>query len=83
MKFSILNGNCQDVLSTYGENFFHACITDPPYGMGMDEWDHSVPTVEIWQEVYRTLKPGAFCLSFCSPESVSYTHLTLPTKRIV
>ena len=36
--------------------------------MGMDEWDHSVPTVDIWREVYRTLRPGAFCLSFCSPE---------------
>tara|TARA_R100000278_G_scaffold122943_1_gene110589 strand:+ start:2393 stop:3178 length:786 start_codon:yes stop_codon:yes gene_type:complete len=36
--------------------------------MGMDDWDHSVPTVEIWKEVYRTLRPGAFCLSFCSPE---------------
>ena len=67
-SYTIKTGNCQDVLSTYGENFFHSCITDPPYGMGMDDWDHSVPTVEIWQEVYRTLRPGAFCLSFCSPE---------------
>tara|TARA_B110000211_G_C14026521_1_gene530107 strand:+ start:688 stop:1530 length:843 start_codon:yes stop_codon:yes gene_type:complete len=50
------------------ESSIHACITDPPYGMGMDVWDHSVPTVEIWKEVYRVLKPGAFCLSFCSPE---------------
>ena len=68
MKFSIHEGNCQEVLSTYGENFFHGCITDPPYGMGMDDWDHSVPSVDIWREVYRTLRPGAFCLSFCSPE---------------
>ena len=65
---TIKTGNCQEVLSTYGENFFHTCITDPPYGMGMDEWDHSVPTVDIWREVYRTLRPGGFCLSFCSPE---------------
>jgi site-specific DNA-methyltransferase (adenine-specific) len=36
--------------------------------MGMDHWDHSVPSVNIWQEVYRTLRPGAFCLAFCSPE---------------
>jgi len=36
--------------------------------MGMDVWDHSVPTVDIWKEVYRVLRPGAFCLSFCSPE---------------
>ena len=66
--FSISTGNCQDVLSSYGENFFHSCITDPPYGMGMEHWDHSVPGVDIWCEVYRTLRPGAFCLAFCSPE---------------
>ena len=36
--------------------------------MGMDHWDHSVPDVNIWREVYRTLRPGAFCLAFCSPE---------------
>jgi site-specific DNA-methyltransferase (adenine-specific) len=68
--YSILTGDCQSVLSTYGENFFHSCITDPPYGMGIvgEEWDHAVPTVEIWKEVYRVLRPGAFCLAFCSPE---------------
>ena len=61
-------GDCQTVLPSFGEDFFHACITDPPYGMGMDHWDHSVPSVDIWREVYRTLRPGAFCLAFCSPE---------------
>ena len=66
--FDILTGDCQQVLPTYGENFFHACITDPPYGMGMEHWDHSVPSVEVWREVYYSLRPGAFCLAFCSPE---------------
>ena len=66
--YSIITGDCQDVLFTYGENTFHSCITDPPYGMGMDHWDHSVPSVDIWREVFRTLRPGAFCLAFCSPE---------------
>lgn len=47
-----------------------ACITDPPYGMAIAGvgWDHDVPPIETWQEVYRVLKPGAFVLSFCSPE---------------
>ncbi len=67
-RFTIKTGDSQEVLSSYGENFFHSCITDPPYGMNMDHWDHSVPSVDIWKEVYRTLKPGAFCLAFCSPE---------------
>ena len=66
--YSIINGECLTVLSNIDENGFHACITDPPYGMGMDSWDHSVPTTEIWKQVYRVLRPGAFCLSFCSPE---------------
>lgn len=50
------------------DNSIDGCVTDPPYGMGMEAWDHSVPTSEIWVEVKRILKPGAFCLSFCSPQ---------------
>ena len=69
-NFNILTGDCQSILPSYGENFFHSCITDPPYGMDIvgEEWDHAVPSVEIWKEVIRVLRPGAFCLSFCSPE---------------
>ncbi len=66
--YFVVSTKCEEHLLAWEENSFHACITDPPYGMGMEEWDHSVPTVEIWQEVYRTLKPGAFLLSFCSPQ---------------
>ena len=61
-------GNCLDVLKALEDNSIDSCITDPPYGMGMEHWDHSVPTVKIWKEVIRVLKPGAFCLSFCSPQ---------------
>ena len=68
MTFDIIVGNCQNILSSYEDNTFHSCITDPPYGMNMEHWDHSVPSVDIWREVYRTLRPGAFCLAFCSPE---------------
>lgn len=67
-KFSIHLSDNKDMLKTYDDNYFHSCITDPPYGMGMEHWDHSVPSVEIWKEVYRVLRPGAFCISFCSPE---------------
>jgi site-specific DNA-methyltransferase (adenine-specific) len=51
-------------------NSIDACITDPPYGMDIAGvgWDHNVPPVDTWKEVYRILKPGAFVLSFCAPE---------------
>ena len=70
MNLEVVSGDCLDVLKLYEENSIDACITDPPYGMSIagESWDGDVPTVEIWQEVLRVLKPGAFALSFCSPE---------------
>jgi DNA modification methylase len=64
---------CSDnitAMKSMAENSIDACITDPPYGMEIADvgWDKNVPPVETWQEVYRVLKPGAFVLSFCSPE---------------
>jgi len=70
MKYNLLCGDNLDVLKTMSDNSVDACITDPPYGMDIADvgWDHDVPPVETWKEVLRVLKPGAFCLSFCSPE---------------
>jgi DNA modification methylase len=66
--FEIYNSECLEHMKTMADNSIDCCITDPPYGMGMEHWDHSVPTADIWKEVLRILKPGGFCLSFCSPQ---------------
>ncbi len=68
MSCKLIKGDCLEVLKNTPSNSIGTCITDPPYGMGMEHWDHSVPTKEIWKEVLRILKPGGFCLSFCSPQ---------------
>ena len=68
MNYTLHTGNCLDVMRKIDDNTIDSCITDPPYGMGMEEWDYDVPSVDIWKEVKRILKPGAFCLSFCSPQ---------------
>jgi DNA methylase len=44
-------------------------VTDPPYGysfMGKD-WDKSVPSVDVWREALRVLKPGAFAFIMSAP----------------
>lgn len=43
-----------------------AVVTDPPYGLAFmgKKWDYDVPSVEIWREVLRVLKPGGHLLSF-------------------
>ncbi len=47
---------------------FDACFCDPPYGISFmgKGWDHGVPAKEVWAEVFRVLKPGAFLLAFGS-----------------
>lgn len=41
-------------------------VTDPPYGLSFmgKKWDYDVPSVQIWREVLRVLKPGGHLLSF-------------------
>lgn len=70
MKHTIICSNNITALKEMPENSVDACITDPPYGMEIAGvgWDHDVPPVDTWKEVYRVLKPGAFVLSFCAPE---------------
>lgn len=48
------------------DNSVDAVVTDPPYGLSFmgKRWDYDVPSVEIWQEVLRVLKPGGHLLSF-------------------
>ena len=68
--YNLICSNNITAMQTMAENSIDACITDPPYGMDIAGvgWDHNVPPVETWREVYRVLKPGAFVLSFCAPE---------------
>jgi len=43
-----------------------AVVTDPPYGLSFmgRKWDYDVPSVEIWAECLRVLKPGGHLLAF-------------------
>jgi DNA modification methylase len=49
-----------------------AIVTDPPYGFGDGkrngfmgkQWDYDVPSVDIWAEALRVLKPGGHLLAF-------------------
>lgn len=66
---SIIQGDCLQVLKSIGDDSIDLVITDPPYGysfMGKD-WDKAVPSVGIWQECLRVLKPGAFAFVMSAP----------------
>ena len=62
----ILHGDCLDVLRGMADNSVDSIVTDPPYGLAFmgKRWDYDVPSVEIWAECLRVLKPGGHLLAF-------------------
>ena len=65
----IVLGNCLDKLKDIPDNSVDLVATDPPYGlkfMGKD-WDKAVPSIDIWKESLRVLKPGALAFIMCTP----------------
>lgn len=59
-------GDCLEVLKDFPDNYIDTIITDPPYGINFmgKKWDYDVPSIEIWEECLRVLKPGGTALIF-------------------
>lgn len=64
--FTLHHGDCLDVLRAMPGASVDAVVTDPPYGLAFmgKRWDYDVPSVEIWAECLRVLKPGGHLLAF-------------------
>ncbi len=62
----ILNGNCLEKMKGMADNSVDSIVTDPPYGLSFmgKKWDYDVPSVAIWREALRVLKPGGHILAF-------------------
>ena len=67
----ILHGDSLKLLKDMKDNTIDSIVTDPPYGysfMGKD-WDKAVPSVELWEECLRVLKPGGFAFIMSAPRA--------------
>ena len=65
----ILQGDSLTLLKDIDTDVIDLLVTDPPYGysfMGKD-WDKAVPSVEVWKECLRVLKPGSFAFVMSAP----------------
>lgn len=62
----LMNGDCLEKLKELEDNSIDSIVTDPPYGLSFmgKKWDYDVPSVEIWKECFRVLKPGGHLLAF-------------------
>jgi hypothetical protein len=59
-------GDCLEILRGMPDCSVDAVVTDPPYGLSFmgKKWDYDVPSVEVWAECLRVLKPGGHLLAF-------------------
>ena len=64
--FTIHEGDCLQALRAMPDASVDAIVTDPPYGLSFmgKRWDYDVPSVEVWAECLRVLKPGGHLLAF-------------------
>lgn len=63
----ILHGDCLERLRELADNSVDSIVTDPPYGLSFmgKKWDYDVPSVDVWRECLRVLKPGGHILVAC------------------
>jgi site-specific DNA-methyltransferase (adenine-specific) len=59
-SFELYNGDCLEIMRSMPDNSIDSIVTDPPYGLSFmgKKWDYDVPSVAIWAECLRVLKPG-------------------------
>lgn len=67
---TIYNKSCYG-LSEIANNSIDSIITDPPYGIKLEQWDN-LPDEKIWADCFRVLKPGGYLLCF---SSIKYQHI--------
>lgn len=72
----LIHADCLEALRNLPDNSVDSVVTDPPYGLSFmgKKWDYDVPSVDIWQECLRVLKPGGHLLSFAG--SRTYHRIT-------
>lgn len=66
MTYTLHHGDGLDVLRTMADCSVDAVVTDPPYGLAFmgKRWDYDVPSIDVWAECLRVLKPGGHLLAF-------------------
>lgn len=65
-RWTLHEGDVERVLAGVADCSFDALLCDPPYGFSFmgKAWDYSVPSVDLWRECLRVLKPGAPLVAF-------------------
>jgi len=67
-KNKIYNEDCLGGLKKIDDGCVDVLVSDPPYGISFlgKDWDKSLPSIDVWKECYRVMRPGAFAFIMSS-----------------
>ena len=65
-RIRLIHGDCLERLTELPDDSVHSIVTDPPYGLSFmgKKWDYDVPSMQVWEQCLRVLKPGGHLLAF-------------------
>jgi DNA modification methylase len=80
---TIINGDSLEELKVLSDHSVDLICTDPPYGYGFmgKDWDKAVPSIELWKECFRVLKPGAFVFIMSAPRQDVLSQMIVRVGR--
>ena len=80
----IVQGDCLEVMKDIPDNSIDTIITDPPYGLKYmgKKWDYQIPSIEMFKEMLRVVKPGATILCFGGTRTYHRMACNIARKRI-
>jgi len=79
----IYNEDCLKGMEKLPDNSIDLIVTDPPYGISFlgKQWDKAIPSVDIWKECLRILKPGAFAFIMCIPRQDCLSRMIISLEE--
>jgi len=83
MELDIIhNEDCLEGMKKLPDSSIDLVATDPPYGISFmgKQWDRAIPSIDIWKECLRVLKPGAFAFVMCIPRQDCLSRMIVSLK---
>jgi DNA modification methylase len=67
---ALILGDARDVLKRMPSGVIDHVITDPPWGVGFDEYDDLKVFMDVRDELYRVMKPDSWLLFYFNPRQI-------------
>jgi DNA modification methylase len=82
-NLNIFNQDCLEGIKQLADNSVDLLCTDPPYAINFmgKNWDKALPSLDIFKECHRVMKPGAFAFVMSSVRSDVSSRMTLLLEK--